>query len=272
MTLLVVALLAAVVGAAGYLQRDRLNLALPDVSSWIPWVPNAPGIASAPSVLAVKAGESIGAAIARATPGSQVVVEPGEYREQIRLKSGVLVVSRIPRAASLRLPAGASEVDAAVVATDVTDAGLSGFRIVGDSATPLGGGVLVRDSDITLSDVEISGAHTAAIDYAGRATGSLFGADLHDNPGVGLMVRSGAMPRITHNTLSRNATGRGAAAALVVEASARPAVVSNTFIGSRAESVSAAEPAIAASIVRDNWFIEPPAPAPAPARPGRGRR
>ena len=126
-----------------------------------------------------------------------------------------------PRAASLRLPAGASEVDAAVVATDVTDAGLSGFRIVGDSATPLGGGVIVRDSDITLSDVEISGAHTAAIDYAGRATGSLFGADLHDNPGVGLMVRSGAMPRITHNTLSRNATGRGAAAALVVEASAR---------------------------------------------------
>jgi hypothetical protein len=83
-------------------------------------------------------------------------------------------------------------------------------------------------------------------------------------------VRSGAMPRITHNTLSRNATGRGAAAALVVEASGRPAVVSNTFVGTRAESVSAVEPAVATSIARDNWFIEPPVPV--PPRPGRGSR
>jgi hypothetical protein len=221
-------------------------------------------------VISVRNGDSIDAAIARAAAGAQIVVEPGEYREQIRLKSGVRVLSRIPRAVSLRLPAGASEDDAAVVASEVLDAGLSGFRIVGDSATPLGTGVMVRDSEITLSDIEVLGAHSAAVEYSGRSSGSLVAADLHDNSGAALIVRAGAAPRITHNTFMRNLTGRTALAAVVIEAGGRPAMTTNTFVGPRAEAVHAAEPAIAAAVLRDNWIIEPPAPV--PPRPARGRR
>ena len=267
---LVLMLLAASAGAL-YLQRDRVNLQnLPDISAWIPWRAGGSGSTLAPSVISVQPGQSIGDAIARAAAGSEVVVEPGEYREQIRLKSGVRVVSQAPRGASLRLPAGASEVDAAVVASSISGAVLSGFRIVGDAATPLGAGVLVRNSDVTLSDIEITGAHTVAVEYSGPSGGSLVAANLHDNPGVGVMVRAGASPRIAQNTFANNATAGNAAAMLVVEATAGPGVTTNTFVGTRADSVSAADPALLTQILRDNWFLDPPAPA--PVRPGRGRR
>ena len=47
--------------------------------------------------------------------GAVVVVEPGEYREQIVLRDQIRVVSRVPRGVTLRLPVAASEGDAAVV-------------------------------------------------------------------------------------------------------------------------------------------------------------
>ena len=105
--------------------------------------------------------QSIAAAIASADAGTEVIVEPGEYREQVRLKTGVRVTSRVPRGASLRLPGGASETDAAVIAFEVSDADFSGFRIEGDAATPLGIGIVIRNSNVVVSDVEISGARTA---------------------------------------------------------------------------------------------------------------
>ena len=58
-------------------------------------------------------------------------------------------------------PGGASETDAAVVAFEVSDAAFSGFRIVGDAATPLGTGVVIRNSNVALSDIEVTGAHIA---------------------------------------------------------------------------------------------------------------
>jgi hypothetical protein len=93
-------------------------------------------------------------------------------------------VSRVPRGAALRLPGDASERDPAVVALDVTGAELSGFRIVGDAATPLGAGVVVRASTVTLSDLEISGAQSAAVEFAAGAGGTIVAGAFHDNPGA----------------------------------------------------------------------------------------
>ena len=136
------------------------------------------------------------------------MVEPGEYREQLRLRDGVHVVSRVPRAATLRLPAGADAATAAVVADGLTAGGLAGFRIVGDAATPLGVGLLARDAAVSVVDVEITGATQAALDLGG-AGASLVGGDIHDNPGLGLVVRSGASPRIAHSAFTRNGTPEG---------------------------------------------------------------
>src|SRR5580765_712987 len=102
------------------------------------------------ATLTVRAGESIASAVERATAGSVVLVEPGEYRETLTLKDNVRIVSRLPRAATIRLSGTASEGDVAVVVAGVAGAELAGFRIVGDAATPLGTGVLIRSSQASL--------------------------------------------------------------------------------------------------------------------------
>jgi PPM family protein phosphatase len=126
------------------------------------------GTSTAPSeasgaTITVSAGESITSAVERATAGSVVLVEPGEYRETLRLKNNVRIVSRVARGATIRLSGTASEGDAAVVVVGVVGAELLGFRIVGDAATPLGTGVLIRGSQVSLVDIEVTGAVNAAM-------------------------------------------------------------------------------------------------------------
>ena len=253
-------LLLVVAGIAAYLKRDRLRLLLASTPT-----------AVAPTELTVRAGQSISDALAAARPGTQVIVEPGEYRERVRLQEGIRLVSRVPRGAAIRLPGGASETDAAVIATEIGSAVLSGFRIVGDAATPLGTGVMIRNGNVDLSDIEITGAHVAAIEYATGAAGSVTAADLHDNPGVAIVVRAGATPRIAHNLFVRNASSERASGTLLIEADAGPTLVGNTFDGIRPESVVL--PA-GIDIKRDNWFVNlPDRTVPSPARgTARGRR
>jgi PPM family protein phosphatase len=259
LTALIVLLLLVVAGVAGYLQRDRLRLL------WFAGTAVAP-----PARITVGAGQSIGDAVSAARPGTEVIVEPGEYRERVRLKDGVRLVSRVRRAAVIRLPGGASETDAAIVATEIGSAALSGFRILGDAATPLGRGVMIRNANVDLSDIEITGAHVAAIEYDTGAGGSVTAAHLHDNPGTAIVVRAGATPRIAHNLFLRNASSEQAPGTLLVEAGARPTLVGNTFDGIRPESL-VLPPGI--DIKRDNYFVNPPdRPASPPARSPVRRR
>src|SRR4029078_2835822 len=113
---------------------------------------------------------------------------------------------RVPRGATIRLPATASELDPAVMAVGVSMAEFVGFSIVGDAATPLGIGLLVADSALSIVDVEISGATTVAIDFSDRSTGMLVGSDIRDNPGAALAIRARASPRIVHSAFVRNGT------------------------------------------------------------------
>src|SRR3954451_16642666 len=70
-------------------------------------------------------------ALAKASPGQMIEVAPGEYRETIQLRSGIDLVSRVPRGAVILPPAGSSVP--AISAQGVDDAVLSGFRIAGDA-------------------------------------------------------------------------------------------------------------------------------------------
>jgi PPM family protein phosphatase len=185
--------------------------------------PTGPTVAMAQ---VVRPGDSIMAAVERAAVGSQVVVEPGEYREQVRLRDGVRLLSRVARGATLRLPAGAEAAAAAVVADGLTGAGITGFRIVGDAATPLGVGLLARDSEVAVVDVEITGATQAALDLGG-AGASLVGSDIHDNPGLGIVIRAGASPRITNSAFARNGTRTGIGPSWLIEEGAWPTLSNN---------------------------------------------
>jgi hypothetical protein len=227
---------------------------------------------STSGVVIVRPTESIAEALAQAQPGSQVVVEPGEYRERLVLKDGVRVVSRVPRGATIRLPGAASEADPAVVAADVSNAEFAGFRIIGDAATPLGTGVLVKGGHVSIADVEITGALSVAIDLDQMAGGGVTGSDIHDNPGPALAVRSGAAPRIAHNVFARNGLSERARASLIIEAGAEPSIVGNVFQGVTSKVFLSLGDAARLSIMRENWFPDGPVSRTKTSASPRGRQ
>jgi PPM family protein phosphatase len=203
----------------------------------------------------VQPNESIAAAIQRARPGSQVVVEPGEYREQLYLRDSVRMVSRVPRGATIRLPVTASELEPAVVAAGLSTAEFVGFRIVGDAATPLGVGLLVTDSALSIMDVEITGATTVAIDFSHGSTGVLVGSEIHDNPGAALAIRARASPRIAHDAFVRNGMSERAPTAVIIEPGASPLFLSNVFQGMTPDGFVALGEHAFQAMKRDNYFV-----------------
>jgi serine/threonine protein phosphatase PrpC len=217
-------------------------------------------IATAPNAggqIVVTPSESIAAALAISPPGGLVLVEPGEYRERLVLTSGVRIVSRVPRGATIRLPSTASEGDPAVVADRVLGAELVGFRIVGDAATPLGTGIFAtKNADVSVVDVEITGAAKAAIDLSDAARLTLLASHIHDNPGSALTIRGGASPRVNHNVFSRNGLSERVGSALVVERDTLPTFFGNVFQGIAADAFRTLGDAAAARVARDNWFAD----------------
>ena len=256
-----------------------LLLGVAGASAWrlgmrIPWelVPSVPWLSSG-GAITVHPSQSISAALDGASAGMEVLVEPGEYRERLRLKSGVRVRSRVPGAASIRLPGGASESEAAVTAADVVDAELSGLRIVGDAATPLGVGLMVRNATVRLAEIDISGAHVTAIEVVSGSGATILGAHVHDNPGAGLTIRAPAAPRIVHSQFVRNGMSDRAPGSIVIDAGAAPELFGNVFHGMAAEAFTSLSPAARANVRARNWFI--PAEEPGTVRPPRpvgGRR
>jgi serine/threonine protein phosphatase PrpC len=215
---------------------------------------NAPPAARA-DIIAVGPKESIAAAVERADAGSVVLVEPGEHRETVTLKDNVRVVSRIPRGATIRLSGTASEGDAAVVAAGVTGAELAGFRIVGDAATPLGTGVLVRGSDVSLVDIEVTGAVNAAIAVDGVSLATILASDVHDNPGAALAIHS-ASARVAHNVFTRNGTSERVRRSFIIDEGADPRFTGNIFHDVGHDAFGDLSDGSRAALGRDNWFAE----------------
>ena len=242
-------------------------LAVAAVQIRAPWPPldaTLRAVTSTPGAIIVQPSESIMAAVEQAPAGSDVVVEPGEYRERIRLKERVRILSRVPRAAIIRLPSDASENDPAIVADGVFGAELSGFTIVGDAATPLGTGLAIRSSSITVTDVEITGAAHVAIDIAGASGGAIVGSDIHGNPGAALRVRGGATTRISHSAFARNGTSERTSASLLFDPGVRVRFTRNVFQGIAPAAFAPLDDRTRATLTRDNWFI-------GAAEPGRNR-
>jgi hypothetical protein len=260
--LAVVALLAVVIAAA--LVRLRPYWPLDQGREIAPLVSDTGAIVVEPS-------GSIAAALQRAEAGSVVIVEPGEYRETLMLKNNVRLVSRVPRGATIRLPGIASEADPAVVAAGVTGAEFVGFRIVGDAATPLGTGVLVRGSDVSIVDVEVTGAVHVAIAVNDLSRASVIASDIHDNPGVALAIHS-ASPRIAHNVFARNGMSERVQGSLIIDESAMPRFSGNVFHGVSQEAFGHLSDDARAALVRDNWFPESQDPRSSTSHLPRGRR
>jgi serine/threonine protein phosphatase PrpC len=203
----------------------------------------------------VSAGESISDVLRDAPPGSDVIVEPGEYREQVTLVSGVRLISRVPGGATIRLPASVPDAaeEPAVLARNVSGAEFVNFRISGDAATTLPLGILVQNSTVTLLNVEISGATRAAVEFAGGGTSALMASDIRDNLGPALVVRDGAAPRVANNSFARNGRSDRAMAAVIVQRAA-PTFINNVFAGMTPASFTGLDSAAIGALKRDNWF------------------
>jgi hypothetical protein len=205
---------------------------------------------------------------ARSRPARNV----GEYRERLALRSGVRVASRVPRGATIRLPSTMSEGDPAVVADGVSGAELLGFRIVGDAATPLGTGIFAKHAEVSIVDVEITGAATVAIDLGDGARLNLLASHIHDNPGAAMAIRAAATPRVNQNVFARNGLSERVGAALVLERDAQPAFFGNVFHGIASDAFRVLGDTAAARVVRDNLFADIPEPQSRTPGPPRGRR
>jgi serine/threonine protein phosphatase PrpC len=223
--------------------------------------------------IVVRPDESIMAAIALAQQGSTVVVEPGEYRERLTLRDHVRVISRVPRAASILPPVGAGALDAAVVVVGVVGAELAGFRIIGAAASPLGVGVISRDASVRLVDLEVTGATAAALDLGVGDDVGLVGSDIHDNAGAAVVAGAGATPRFAHNRFASNGSAAGAVSPFVIDATARPVFIRNTFDGLVASLFPGVEVSTRQSLQADNWFanVQPQRPVTRPLSPAGGR-
>jgi len=207
------------------------------------------------ATIAVGPTESIAAAVQRAAAGSVVLVEPGEYRETLRLKDDVRIVSRVPRGATIRLSGTASEGDAAVVVDGVAGAELAGFRIVGDAATPLGTGVLIRGSQASLADIEVTGAANAAIVVDGISLATILASDVHDNPGASLTIRS-ASTRLAHNVFMRNGTSERVRRSFIIDQGVNPLFTANVFQDVSRDAFGDLSDGERAVLGRDNWFVD----------------
>jgi serine/threonine protein phosphatase PrpC len=244
--------------------------ARPRVLRWLSEAPPGASAASTTGDRVVQPGESITDAVGRASRGALVVVEPGEYREQVSLRDNIRVVSRVPRGATIRLPIAASEADAAVIAEGLSGADFVGFRIVGDAATPLGTGLRLRDAALSIVDVEIVGATKAAIEFSGIG-GVLIGSEVHDNAGAAMVIRAGASPRISHNAFARNGMSERAGAPFTIEAGGHPLFQWNVFSGIGPEAFVALDEDARLTLTQHNWFPRLHASR-SPALPSRGAR
>lgn len=252
-----VVLLTLVLGYAALRQagHDPLSWSWPQAIALPSALPNLPSLlANGAGPIVVTPSELIAAAIASAPRGASIVVEPGEYRERLVLANDVRVLSRVTGGAIIRLPSTASEGDPAVVADNVSGAELVGFRIVGDAATPLGTGIFAKNSDVSIVDVEITGAAKVAVDMGEGASLTLLASRIHDNPGAALAIRAGASPRVSHNLFAHNGLSEKAGAAFIVEPRAQPVFNGNVFKGAAIDLFRALGED-AETIAHKNWII-----------------
>jgi serine/threonine protein phosphatase PrpC len=203
-----------------------------------------------PARLAVGGGsqfQSIAAALAAARPGDTVEIPAGEYREQVRLKSGVNLIASgaVLRAA----PLGDGP---AVIAENVTGARITGFRILADEKTPIATGILLDRSDVEVDDIEIAGTGVG-IEMRDSGAARILGNSIHDCLAEGALAVGGGSPRILRNVFLHN---KGVA--IAARGGATPLIENNVFDKATFEL----PPEISPDALRSrNIFLEPAKPA-----------
>ncbi|HYO80951.1 MAG TPA: DUF1565 domain-containing protein, partial [Bryobacteraceae bacterium] len=161
----------------------------------------------------------INTAIQNARPGDTVLVAPGTYNEQIRLRDGISVVSERPRGATLRASA------VAVTGDDLRSARLQGFRIQPDDNMYLQTGIQLTGSRAEIVDNEITGTVTAGIELQNSPETLLLANTVIARSRAAVVIGGdGQGPRLSGNYLAAQSDP-----AIRVTGPARPSITGNTI-------------------------------------------
>ena len=185
---------------------------------------------------------TIGDALERARPGDTIEVSPGEYHEDLHLRSGISVVSTESHRARI------FSADVAVSAVNIHDALFVGFDIAGPGRV----GIRIADSDLNVSDVRVSGMQTAGIEITGSGKSTVKSSDIIDNPGIGISIRENASPHLDHNFVRHNGHGTAMLPGVSIEGTAAPTLFGNLIEESGAEQIWVSPFFQAGSLLTDN--------------------
>jgi hypothetical protein len=202
------------------------------------------GVVSSPRSWTVgsNAIPTIAAALNRARPGDTIEVTPGEYHEDVHLRSGISVVSTELHGARIFSP------DVAVLAEDIHNARFAGFDIPGPGRV----GIRIADSDLRVTGVRVSGMQNAGIEITGGGESVLQASEIADNPGTGVSVSENARPRLEHNLIRHNGHGPAMLPGITIEGSAAPILFGNIIEESGAEEIWVSPSFPAGSLLTDN--------------------
>lgn len=197
---------------------------------------------------------AIADALSQAQPGDTIELLSGEYREQVRLREGINLSSRVPHAAILRAPAAATGTVTAITAENIKNVRVTGLRILADEKLPLAIGILLTNSDVEVEDCEIGGAQTG-IEIRGSGHPVLRANSVHDSTGSGILISGDSTPWLSHNDILRN--GRNAREphpGILVSGAARPVLIGNVFAENGAQGIVIPQAMDSAPILKFNFF------------------
>jgi hypothetical protein len=185
---------------------------------------------------------TIGAALNQARPGDTIEVIPGEYHEDLHLRSGISLVSTVLHGARILSP------NVAVSAEDIHDTRFAGFDIQGPGRV----GIRIANADLHVTDVRVSGMQSAAIEITGTGESVIQASDIADNPGAGVSVSENARPRLEHNLIRHNGHGPAMQPGILIEGSAAPILFGNIIEESGAEQIWVSPSFHADGLLTDN--------------------
>jgi hypothetical protein len=179
----------------------------------------------------------------------------GEYREQIRLRDGVNLTSRMPEAAIIRAAPSYAGPAIAIIAEKIKSGRITGVRILADEKLPLAVGILLEDSDVEIDDSEIAGAGTG-IEIRGKSHPILRANSIHDSLNSGIVISGVTTPWLSHNDIVRNGRNpREPRPGVLVSNPARPVLIGNTFVENGAQAVIIPPGMDGSPIVKFNFFV-----------------
>lgn len=183
---------------------------------------------------------TITSALKEAKSGETILVEPGEYNEEIVLKSGVNLTSKESYGAVIKVPikntTNSKQLSIAFLGNEVKDIVLDGFKIKEDAEHPLLTGVrLNKAQNIQLQNINISDTNTEiSIEILDSQNITLVGNTINHNSGIGLMIKNSPSISLFHNEITENGYQRNEKPGIKIENSKNIKITGGLIGGNKA--------------------------------------